>query len=311
MILQQVLESMVVLDRPDANGDAIARLLTAQGSAEVNVTPLSGEGGDTDHLHIVVPGTHGKRSGGDAPTLGIIGRLGGIGARPTVIGLVSDADGAVAAVAVALRLAEMAALGDALRGDVIITTHVCPDAPVRPHQPVPLMGSPIDSATMNRHEVTQEMDAILSIDTTRGNRVLNHRGVAITPTVRSGWILRVSDDLLDILGWVTGSLPRVLPVTMQDITPYGNDVYHVNSILQPAVATDAPVVGVALTAEVAVPGSATGASQPSDIAHAGQFAIEVAKRFGSRELSFFNPTEFDRLVELYGSMSRLQEREVA
>ncbi|WP_254171499.1 DUF1177 family protein, partial [Clostridioides difficile] len=40
----------------------------------------------------------------DAPTLGILGRLGGIGARPEVIGFVSDGDGALVAIAVAAKL---------------------------------------------------------------------------------------------------------------------------------------------------------------------------------------------------------------
>lgn len=38
------------------------------------------------------------------------------------------------------------------------------------------MGSPVDMATVNREEVDGELDAILSIDTTKGNRVINHRG---------------------------------------------------------------------------------------------------------------------------------------
>jgi len=44
---------------------------------------------------------------GNAPTLGVIGRLGGVGARPEVIGLVSDGDGALTALSVALKLARM------------------------------------------------------------------------------------------------------------------------------------------------------------------------------------------------------------
>ena len=96
-------------------------------------------------------------------------------------------------------------------------------------------------------------------------RVVNHRGFAISPTVKEGYILRVSEDLLDIMSYVTGRMPQVFPITTQDITPYGNELYHLNSILQPCTATRAPVVGVALTAETAVPGCATGASQVSDI----------------------------------------------
>jgi len=38
-----------------------------------------------------------------------------------------------------------------------------------------------------------------------------------------------------------GKLPAVFPCSQQDITPYGNDLHHINSILQPAVETDEPV----------------------------------------------------------------------
>ena len=120
---------------------------------------------------MAVPGTRGQRAGGEAPTLGIVGRLGGIGARPERIGLVSDADGAVTAVACALELGRMAAAGDRLAGDVLIATHICPHAPTRAHPVVTMMDSPLDTATLNREEVHPEMEAILSVDTTRGNRV--------------------------------------------------------------------------------------------------------------------------------------------
>jgi hypothetical protein len=152
------------------------------------------------------------------------------------------------------------------------------------------------------------MDAILSIDTTRGNRVINQRGFAISPTVKNGWILRVSEDLLDIQQTVTGRAPVVLPITMQDITPYGNGLYHVNSIMQPSTATDAPMIGVALTAEVPVPGSATGASQPADIEQAVRFAIEVAKAYTRARCKFYDAAEWDLLVKRYGSMNLLQTR---
>ena len=52
----------------------------------------------------------------------------------------------------------------------------------------------------------------------------------------------------------TGRLPYVFPLATQDITPYGNNVHHLNSVLQPCTATDAPGVCVAITTEVRVPG---------------------------------------------------------
>ncbi|MCL6580115.1 MAG: DUF1177 domain-containing protein [Firmicutes bacterium] len=326
---RQTLEVMDLLDSPRADGAAVREYLLARGACpeEVRVTRVEGAEGATDFVTVTVPGLRGKRSragdgsrpegacrGGSgtpvAPTLGIIGRLGGVGARPGAVGLVSDADGAVAALAAAAKLLEMRRAGDRLEGDVIVATHVCPDAPTEPHDPVPFMGSPVDMATMNGHEVSPEMDGILSIDATKGNRVANFRGIAITPTVKEGWILRVSEDLLDLLAVVTGEPPRVVPVTMQDITPYGNGVFHLNSILQPATATSAPVVGVATTAVTAVPGCATGASRAVDIAAAATFAVEVAKGFGAGRVSLYDETEFRRLVALYGSMRHLQELRV-
>ena len=306
MALKQVLEIVELVDSARASGAAVAAVLKARGLDKVWVTTIKGPRGSTDFVKALIPGRRGRTAGGKAATLGVIGRLGGLGARPAMIGLVSDGDGAVAALATALKLADMRVVGDPLPGDVIVATHVCPDAPTKPHKPVPFMGSPVGIGEMNRLEVDRAMDAILSIDTTRGNRILNRRGIAISPTAKAGWILRVSDDLLDVMQIVTGRLPVVLPITMQDITPYGNDLYHLNSIMQPTTATAAPVVGVALTAESAVPGSATGASQATDIELAVRFSIEVAKGLGEGTCAFYDPSEFARIERLYGSMKRLQ-----
>ncbi|MFB5674962.1 DUF1177 domain-containing protein [Paenibacillus terreus] len=306
MTLKQTLIAIDELDNGSVNGEQVKKLFSSYPDVTFTVTKVTGEKGSTDFIKILIPGTNGKSSGGDAPTFGIVGRLGGIGARPSRIGLVSDADGAVAAVASALKLADMQTKGDKLKGDVIVTTHICPDAPTRPHEPVDFMDSPVDILTMNTHEVVPEMDAILSIDTTKGNRVINHKGIAISPTVKEGYILRVSEDLLRIKEMATGKLAVTFPVTMQDITPYGNDLYHINSILQPAVATDAPVVGVAITAQSIVPGCGTGASHEVDIADAVRFAVEVAKETTNGTCAFYDAAEFDRITSLYGSMKILQ-----
>ena len=105
---------------------------------------------------------------------------------------------------------------------------------------------------------------------------------------------------------VTGKLPHVFPVSQQDITPYGNDLHHLNSILQPATATDAPVVGVAITTEQPVAGCATGASHPLDVESAARFAVEVAKGYGEGKISFYNEQEYAHLLELYGEMKVFQ-----
>ena len=225
-----------------------------------------------------------------------------------MVGIVSDADGAVTALSVALKLADMRVNGDRLKGDVVVGTHVCPNAPVTPHKPVPFMGSPVGSGVMNREEVDGNMDAVLSIDTTKGNRIVKWRGFAVTPTVKEGWVLKVSDDLLDIMEITTGRIPRVCPITTQDITPYGTGIDHINSIMQPATATDAPVVGVAITAEVPVPGCATGASHVTDIEEAARFVLEVAKAHGKGLCSFYDESQWKIIVDRYGPLKMLQSK---
>ena len=305
MALKQVIEIYELLDDARVSGKDVVNLFKDRGFTGVISDRVQGEKGKTDFIRLAISGSHGISKGGKAPSLGVIGRLGGVGARPERLGLVSDADGAISALAMGLKLVEMQKKGDTLRGDVIVTTHICPTAPTLPHEPVPFMGSPVDIHMMNHKEVDGAMEAILSFDTTKGNRILNHRGFAISPTVKEGWILRVSEDLLDIMSWVTGRLPVVLPITTQDITPYGNEIYHLNSILQPAVATDAPVVGVAITTEVPVPGCGTGASHMVDIELAVRFGLEVAKAFGEGKCRFYDAGEFSRLTALYGSMKHL------
>ncbi|KZM57212.1 DUF1177 domain-containing protein [Aeribacillus pallidus] len=306
MSLKYTMEVMELLDDANINGQQVVDLFKDKKYVEASYETVKGDKGSTDFVKITIKGENGKSSGGDAPTLGVVGRLGGIGARPSRIGLVSDADGAVAAIATALKLAVMSEKGDRLPGDVCVTTHICPDAPTEPHEPVDFMGSPVDIFTMNKYEVTPEMDAILSIDTTKGNKVFNHKGIAISPTVKSGYILKINDDLIRIMEMTTGDLPATFAVTTQDITPYGNGLYHINSILQPAVATDAPVVGVAIVARTAVPGCGTGASHEVDIAQAVRFSIEVAKEYTKKQFEFYDVEEYKRIEALYGSMKHLQ-----
>jgi hypothetical protein len=306
MAWKQVLEMFEMLDSAHVDGERVAGEFRRVRLEEITTTRVHGDSGYTDFVKVLIPGSNGATAGGEAPTLGIIGRHGGLGARPERIGFVSDGDGPLVALSAAMKLGAMKANGDDLPGDVIVATHVCPTAPTRPHHPVAFMGAPVRGGEMNRHELDDRMDAILSVDTTKGNRVINHRGFAISPTVKQGYILRISESLLEIMQQTTGRFPVVFPITTQDITPYGNDLFHLNSILQPATGTSSPVVGVAITAEVAVPGSATGATQLTDVESATRFCIEVAKAFGAGECKFHDQDEFRNLIQRYGEMTHLQ-----
>ena len=307
MLMKQIIDAYEVLDSTYVTGEKVKEyLLGIKPDANIEVYELVGPKGSTDMLKVRIPGKNGKMNGGDAPTIGLLGRLGGIGARPERIGFVSDGDGALCAVALAAKLLDMQKKGDFLEGDVFISTHVCPDAPTTPHEPVPFMNSPVETWQVNKEEVTDDLDAVLVVDTTKGNRIINHRGFAISPTVKEGYILRVSEDLLDVMISTTGRLPHVFALSQQDITPYGNGLYHLNSILQPATATKAPVVGVAVTTETTVAGCATGATHLEDLEDAGRFMLEAAKAFGNGLCSFYDEEEFGRIQKLYGSMEHFQ-----
>ena len=306
MSFKQIMELAELLDDGRVTGEDVVRYVKSQGDVAGESVTVRGDRGTTDFVKFLIPGKNGKSKGGSAPTLGIVGRLGGLGARPERIGFTSDGDGALAAAGCAAQLARQLIRGDMLEGDVIVGTHICPNAPTLPHKPVPFMDSPCTMDVLNEHEIDPQMDAILSIDTTKGNQIICRSGIAISPTVLNGYILRVSEDLLYIMGVTTGKLPATFPITQQDITPYGNGLYHMNSLLQPAVAASVPVVGIAITTESVVPGCATGATHLTDVDDAVRYAVEVAKSFTAGQCAFYDEKEYALLESRYGSMKHFQ-----
>ena len=310
--LKHVLEVIDLLDNSKVNGYDVKEWFISKGFDDrfIDVKRIRDSRGQTDFIKIVIPGSRGKHVNqvNPAPTLGIIGRLGGIGARPTVIGMVSDADGAVVALASAYKIFEMSMRGDNLPGDVVITTHICPNAPLKHYEPVPMMDTPVDIFKLLKLEVDSRADAILSIDATKANWVIKHAGFAITPTVKEGWILKVSPDLIDIYVRVTGEPPVIVPITMQDILPFTTPVYHINSMMQPWVYTKAPIVGVAITAKMAIPGSASGATNVLALEQATRFVVEVAKDFTMGKAKFYDESEWRKIIEIHGDISNILKR---
>ncbi|MGC8607368.1 MAG: DUF1177 domain-containing protein [Vulcanisaeta sp.] len=310
-LVRYLVETIDLLDDPNVDGDKVRKFFISKGLEkylDFHIERINGEKGFTDFIKIVIHGARGKTNGGSAPTLGVIGRLGGVGARPLIKGLVSDADGAIVALAVAYKLAESASRGEGVDGDVIVTTNVCPSAIITPHRPAPMMSSPVSIFELLKREVDPQMDAILSVDATKANLVVKGSGFAITPTIKDGWILRVSDDLINIYMWVTGRMPVIVPITMQDITPFSTPVYHINSIVQPWIYTHAPVVGVATVTETVVPGSVSGATNIISLDEASRFIVEVAKGFTAGNVKFYDEKEWDTIMRIHGEVRQILTR---
>src|SRR5205085_7695522 len=87
MTFASTLRALDLLDSAHASGARVAQALHDAGIETVETSTVTGPGGPTDFLRITVPGSAGRSRGGSAPTLGIIGILGGIGARPHVVGM--------------------------------------------------------------------------------------------------------------------------------------------------------------------------------------------------------------------------------
>lgn len=308
MLLKELMLMYEALDSSFTSGDKVKMVLESIGDVDCQVIKVEGERGSTDFIRIKIEGKNGKSKGGNSPTLAIVGRLGGVGARPVITGYVSDGDGALVVLTLAAKLVEMRKNGDFLNGDILISTHVTPSAPCLEHYPVAFMDSPVDMSIMNKYEVFGDFDALISVDTTKGNNIINVNGFAISPTVKDGYILKVSEDLLKVMERTSGKRPNVFAISMQDITPYGNGVYHINSIMQPSVVTDKPVVGLAITSESTIAGNSTEASQAYVLENCARYLLAVSKDFGQGKIEFYDEKEFDILNSKYGSMNILKNK---
>ena len=301
--MKHVIDAIDLLDRKEVLPDDVEKFFKKYNIENYELKEIKGTKGKTLFVKIFIEFVK-EESEKQIKTLGIIGRLGGVGARPHFVGLVSDADGAIVALATAFKLAEMKTRGDYLNCNVIITTHISTHSPIIPHEPKPFVGSPVDMMTLLRIEVDPQMDAILSIDATKANKVIKVEGFAITPTVKEGIILKVSDDLIEIYERVMDRPAAVVPITMQDILPASVNVYHINTMMLPWLVTDAPIVGVALTSRNPISGCATGANYIYSLERATTFSVEVAKEFGKNQCQFYDTKEFETLKKIYGDLAK-------
>ena len=146
MSIREVSEVINLIDDPDLSGAGVKKLLDSASATGCTITVDSVPYDDPhraftcDFIKVTIPGSNGKTHGGKRRTLGIVGRLGAQQAQPERIGMVSDSDGSIVALALALKLLRMHQAGAILQGDVIITTHVATHVSITEHQPVEFHG---------------------------------------------------------------------------------------------------------------------------------------------------------------------------
>lgn len=298
-MLKDVLDVMDFMTSPTASVDEYLRLLP-ENQIKVFREVVETEKGAMEFLKLLIPGSRGKWAGGDTKTLGIIGSLGALRIPGDNNALVSDADGCLVALSVALRLARMASRGQVLPSDVLVSTHICQQGHSIPHDPYPFVMSPIPSQLKHPRLVDKEMDAIVAVETCKSNKLVSHKGFAITHVAKEGLLLRVHADMIHIMEMVTGKLPVIFPVSQQDLTPYELGIHHVCGMMLGNLFTDAPVMGVPLTTESQTWPAWTNVSHPDVLEQAGRFCLEAAARFGVGDCRMYYEDDYIGMKKYFG-----------
>ncbi len=298
-MLREVLDIMDFMTSPTASVDEFLKLLP-DNQIKVSREVVETEKGSMEFLKLLIPGSRGKHAGGDTKTLGVIGSLGALRIPGENNALVSDADGCLVALSVALRLARMASRGQVLPSDVLVSTHICQQGHSIPHDPYPFVMSPIPSQFKHPRLVDKEMDAVLAVETCKSNKLVSHKGFAITHVAKEGLLLRVHADMIHIMEMVTGKLPVIFPVSQQDLTPYESGIHHVCGMMLGNLFTDSPVMGVPLTTESQTWPAWTNVSHPDVLEQAGRFCLEVATRFGAGECRMYYEDDYTGMKKYFG-----------
>ncbi len=295
MAREQIIEIVDLLDQPDVDAEDVRAFFGSRGYDAVEIETTETESGLVDFLSFEFHGSN----GGESPTTGIVGLSEMDLIECKQKGISSYECGVLATLSAALVLVDMGEDESNLYGNVLLKTEM-----VRPK----LDAGKVWLAVESRCErlVDPTMDFVLSLGTVRDSRTNNSAGVAFSPTIKDGWVLPVSEDLVSIKNEVASCPTAVLPVTTQDITPYANELYHLSCVTQPATVTDAPVVAIAFTSGTRVAGKDISPVSAEEIDTAVRFVLEATKAYTSGCLKLFDPEEFDRLVRLYGTMSYLQ-----
>lgn len=307
MSFKSAMKAYEVLDSAYVTGEQVVKMFLEAGADEASFEHLEGNG-FTDIVRVFLKGKKGRSSGGTAPTLDLSASLIGVGARPATSGILGDGDGAVVVCAAGLKFLDMKKKGDQLEGDVVILMNVTAAAPTSEsegHAP-PGIGCPVNFWLMKSKFIDKTADAILDVNVTRSDRYCKKKGFAITPTVKEGWLLKISEDALDVMERVTGEMPAIMPLTMQELMPTRNGISYLNDIGALPYGLDSPCIGVALTQSIPVDPSGPGMTCLPEIEPAIRYCVEVAKDFGKDRFDFYDKEEFEKIVKLYGPMTHLQ-----
>ncbi|MEM0173903.1 MAG: DUF1177 domain-containing protein [Sulfolobaceae archaeon] len=270
MILKNLIEVIEILE----SSEPIVKVREkVRGADFIEYEEIERGDGKVTFLRALVKGRKGNRR------IEILGRLGAIQMRSKYKGLVSDADGAIVALTVLFELIDLKRKGIEFDADVSIVTNIALDAKLIPHKPFDFMVPPIGLDEALQIEVDPKAELILSIDSTKGNILAKYNDFALTHVVKEGYILKLSDEVIEIYNRVTGHEVYLVALTTGDLTPIEFPIYHISTIISPWLYTTSPVIGIATTSRQVIPGYVTGVQDIMMLNNASRFCIEMIKFF--------------------------------
>jgi len=232
----------------------------------------------------------------------ILGRLGAIQMQNVNKGLVSDADGAIITLAVLFELQNLLNNGIELNLGVSFVTNISLNAKLIPHKPFDFMVPSIGLEDALKEEVESNASLILSIDSTKGNKIAKFDDFAITHVIKDGYILKPNDEIIDIYNRVTGHEVYFIPLTTGDLTPMDFNVYHISTLVSPWLYTESPVIGIATVSKQIIPGYVTGVLNIEMLEHAARFCLELLK-FVEKDGKVYDENELSELINRLGESS--------
>lgn len=237
----------------------------------------------------------------------VLGRLGAIQVKGEK-GLVSDADGAIVTLAVLFEVINLLEKGIKFDVDISFVTNLALDAKLIPHKPFNFMIPLVGMEEALKEEVDKEANLILSIDSTKGNRLAKYNDFAITQVIKDGYILKVSDDVLDIYSRVTGHEPYFVPLTTGDLLPLDYKVYHISTLVLPWIYSTGALIGIATVSKQIIPGYVTGVQDIEMLEHASRFCLEAIKLI-EKGGKVYDEEELKELKEKLGESNLMKVRE--
>lgn len=300
-MLKQGIEVFDLLTSAKVNSTRIVEYISSFGPCKAQVEGSCGPNGSYKTLKVTIAGTDGAISGGKSPTLGFVGQVGDQASSQSKNERIPDYIGTSIVLLTAAKILQMITSGNALRGDVILSAQIGSNTSTS----VSSENTTFQKEVPTHTEVSLVMDAVISIGSYRGAKIGYNKSIAISPTVKEGYILEISDDLWALAKKTNDVSPISLPLSQQDIIPCEKGLPQAHTILQPSRATSAPVVGIGIQNEMASR-HGLNTSLFERIESTGRFLVTVATAFTNNNCSLYDEHEFTILRTSYGDMSHFQ-----